>query len=121
MFLLSRQEVNGLYEFRGTNKTEFDNCQVTRETYLRLMRGPDAGCSSKFSGQPSRETGKKIKKKRNVRACKTLVVLARLAFTSPGKNRDKQLTYIVRVSHSFHYSIQVNPAFLKFHLLFFFS
>jgi len=24
-------------------KTEFDNCQVIRETLMRLMRGPDAG------------------------------------------------------------------------------
>jgi hypothetical protein len=39
-------------------------------------------------------------REKNVRADKPLMVFARLAFTSPGKNRDKQLTHIVRVSKS---------------------
>ena len=39
-------------------------------------------------------------KEENVRADKPLMVFARLAFTSPGKNHDKQLTHIVRVSIS---------------------
>ena len=38
------------------------------------------------------------KRKKSVRGIKPLAVFARLAFTSPGKNRDKQLTFIVRVS-----------------------
>jgi hypothetical protein len=37
-------------------------------------------------------------REKNVRAAKPLMVFARLAFTSPGKNHDKQLTHIVRVS-----------------------
>jgi hypothetical protein len=40
----------------------------------------------------------KIKRKKKVRAHKLLAVFARLAYTSPGKKCDKQLTHIVRVS-----------------------
>ena len=40
----------------------------------------------------------KIKKKRKVRAHTQHLVFARLAFTSPRKKHDKQLTLIVRVS-----------------------
>jgi len=48
---------------------------------------------------------KNQKKKRGVRVSKTLAVFARLAFTSPGKKCDKQLTHIVRVMlrHLFNY------------------
>jgi hypothetical protein len=50
-----------------------------------------------FSGQPTvRE--QKIKRKRKVRAHTQHLVFARLAFTSPSKKHDKQLTFIVRVS-----------------------
>jgi len=41
---------------------------------------------------------KRSKEKRRVRVSKTLAVFARLAYTSPGKKCDKQLTHIVRVS-----------------------
>jgi hypothetical protein len=44
-------------------------------------------------------------KKKNVRAHKLLALFARLAYTSPGKKCDKQLTHIVRVSGS-HYCIK---------------
>jgi len=40
---------------------------------------------------------KRLKEKRGVRVSKTLAVFARLAYTSPGKKCDKQLTHIVRV------------------------
>jgi len=40
---------------------------------------------------------KRSKEERGVRVSKTLAVFARLAFTSPGKKCDKQLTHIVRV------------------------
>jgi hypothetical protein len=39
-------------------------------------------------------------KKKSVRDHTQHPIFARLAFQSPGKNRDKQLTFIVRVSHS---------------------
>jgi hypothetical protein len=40
-------------------------------------------------------------REKNVRAAKPLAVFARLAFTSPGKKCDKQLTHIVRVISRF--------------------
>jgi len=43
---------------------------------------------------------KRSKEKRRVRVSKTLAVFARLAYTSPGKKCDKQLTHIVRVRFS---------------------
>jgi hypothetical protein len=49
-----------------------------------------------LSGQPI-VTVQKIKKKRKVRAHTQHLVFARLAFTSPSKKHDKQLTFIVRV------------------------
>jgi hypothetical protein len=48
----------------------------------------------------SRSDDKRSKEKKSDRADKPLAVFARLAFTSPGKNHDKQLTFIVRVSFS---------------------
>jgi hypothetical protein len=50
-----------------------------------------------LSGQPTVAL-QKIKKKRKVRAHTQHLVFARLAFTSPSKKHDKQLTFIVRVS-----------------------
>jgi hypothetical protein len=44
---------------------------------------------------------KRSKEKRGVRVSKTLAVFARLAYTSPGKKCDKQLTHIVRVISRF--------------------
>jgi hypothetical protein len=41
---------------------------------------------------------KRLKRKRKVRAHTQHLVFARLAFTSPSKKHDKQLTFIVRVS-----------------------
>ena len=57
-------------------------CNKGYEFYLS-----QPGCGMMINGQ----------REKNVRAAKPLAVFARLAFTSPGKKCDKQLTHIVRV------------------------
>jgi len=47
--------------------------------------------------------GRRLKKKKSVRAHKLLVVFARLAYTSPGKNHDELIDPTVRVSVSFDF------------------
>jgi hypothetical protein len=50
-----------------------------------------------FTCQPGSIYWSKVKKKKNVRALTQLAIFARLAFTSPSKNCDKQMTFIDRV------------------------
>jgi hypothetical protein len=57
----------------------------------------------------ARNDDKRSKRKKRVRAHKLLVVFARLAYTSPGKKHDKQLTHIVRVSN-WHFLEQSSPS-----------
>ena len=53
-----------------------------------------------FLCQPNSKWLWKIKRKKKVRAHTQLAVFARLAFTSPGKNRDKLMNYTGRVRGS---------------------
>jgi hypothetical protein len=60
--------------------------------------------------------GQKIKKKRKLRAHTQHLVFARLAFTSPSKKHDKQLTFIVRVINRlliYHWDSSVLSSFMS--------
>ena len=57
--------------------------------------------------------GTMIKKKRNVRAAKPRMVFARLAFTSPGKNRDKHIKHTDRVSIRYYLLLSGSTNFTR--------
>jgi hypothetical protein len=60
---------------------------------------------------------KKIKKKKRVRAHTQPPLFARLAYTSPGKKCDEQLTHIVRVSSCNYIVLSQDVAEIIFILL----
>ena len=83
---------------------------------------PDVAQRSRVSGFKSQneflwpaELGMTIKdqKKKEGSADKPLALFARLAFTSPGKKCDKQLSFIVRVGGSNNYCFRFLRIFFK--------
>jgi hypothetical protein len=56
---------------------------------------------------------KRSKGKKSVRAHKLLAFFARLAYTSPGKKCDKQLTHIVRVTGCCYFPFEVRKLILS--------
>ena len=80
-----RQELVKVQDLNWEHKRE-SGCNKGYEFYLS-----QPCCGMMINGQ----------REKNVRAAKPLMVFSRLAFTSPGKNHDKQLTHIVRVRFSY--------------------